>query len=105
MGANTSQNAIPDENHPPSRALHILRVTPGSPASDTELEPFFDFIVGIEGDSGIAETNIGAQELEQIVEGHEGRTLSLLVWSSKTRATRRTYANLPDHSTCFFRLT
>jgi len=88
MGANASQNAIPDHNHPPSRALHILRVTPGSPASNTDLEAFFDFIIGIEGDSGIAETNIGAHELERIVEGHEGRTLSLLVWSSKMQSTR-----------------
>ncbi|KAK7048240.1 Golgi reassembly stacking protein 2 [Favolaschia claudopus] len=44
---------------PPSRALHVLRVTPDSP---------------------------GLQD--KIVEGHEGRTLNLLVWNAKSQGTR-----------------
>ncbi|TFY82615.1 hypothetical protein EWM64_g1403 [Hericium alpestre] len=74
--------------HPPSRALHVLRVTPSSPASQTNIEPFFDFIVGFEGDSSSARKTIDAAELERIVESHEGKNLNLLVWNSKNEATR-----------------
>jgi Peripheral Golgi membrane protein len=84
MGAGQSTT----EDHPPSRALHVLRVTPSSPASQTTIEPFFDFVVGFEGDSLSAQKNIDALELERIVEGHEGRTLNLLVWNSKNQETR-----------------
>ncbi|KAJ7758546.1 GRASP55/65 PDZ-like domain-containing protein [Mycena maculata] len=72
---------------PPSRALHVLRVTPDSPASKTTIEPLFDFVVGFEGDS-LASQNIDALALERIVEGHEGRTLNLLVWNTKSQETR-----------------
>ena len=30
----------------PPKALHVLRVTPSSPASQTNIEPYFDFVVG-----------------------------------------------------------
>ncbi|KAK7469086.1 hypothetical protein VKT23_003579 [Stygiomarasmius scandens] len=83
MGASQSTS----QAHPPSHALHVLRVTPGSPASQTSIEPFFDFIVGFEGDS-LSHSNIDASELERIVESHEGRNLNLLVWNSKSQATR-----------------
>ncbi|ETW81777.1 hypothetical protein HETIRDRAFT_242192, partial [Heterobasidion irregulare TC 32-1] len=72
----------------PSRALHVLRVTPSSPASQTNIEPFFDFVVGYEGDSLSSRKNIDAAELERIVESHEGKSLNLLVWNNKTQATR-----------------
>lgn len=75
------------QDHPPTRALHVLRVTPSSPASDTNIEPFFDFVVGYdEGDDSL--NSVDATQLERIVEEHEGRTLNLLVWSSKNKATR-----------------
>ncbi|KAJ6584787.1 GRASP55/65 PDZ-like domain-containing protein [Mycena capillaripes] len=73
---------------PPSRALHVLRVTPDSPASKTTIEPLFDFVVGFEGDSLASQNSIDALVLERIVEGHEGRTLNLLVWSAKNQETR-----------------
>lgn len=76
------------QNHPPSRALHVLRVTPSSPASRTTIEPFFDFVVGFEGDSLASQHNIDATELERIVEDHEGRPLHLMVWNSKNQDTR-----------------
>jgi hypothetical protein len=90
MGAGQSTS----QAHPPSRALHVLRVTPSSPASQTTIEPFFDFVVGFEGDSLSAQNNIDAFELERIVEGHEGRTLNLLVWNSKNQETRGTASYL-----------
>jgi len=71
----------------PSRALHVLRVTPSSPASQTNIEPYFDFVVGFK-DEHLTSDGIDAQELERIVENHEGRPLDLLVWNSKSQATR-----------------
>lgn len=82
MGAGQSTS----QAHPPTRALHVLRVTPLSPASETSIEPLFDFVVGFEGDTSLS--NIDASQLEKIVEQHEGRTLNLLVWSSKSKETR-----------------
>ncbi|KAI0771135.1 GRASP55/65 PDZ-like domain-containing protein [Trametes elegans] len=91
----------------PSRALHVLRVTPSSPASQTSIEPYFDFVVGYKGDSFASHRTIDASELEKIVESHEGRTLNLLVWNSKSQVTRDVsivpsrdwsspHANIPD---------
>ncbi|KAF6757526.1 GRASP55/65 PDZ-like domain-containing protein, partial [Ephemerocybe angulata] len=73
--------------HIPSKALHVLRVTPSSPASETDIEPFFDFVVGFEGDS-LSPEHIDASQLEKIVESHEDRVLNLLVWNSKNQRTR-----------------
>ncbi|EJF57129.1 GRASP55/65 PDZ-like domain-containing protein [Dichomitus squalens] len=72
----------------PPRALHVLRVTPSSPASQTTIEPFFDFVIGYKGDALDSYNTIDASELERIVESHEGRTLNLLVWNSKSLDSR-----------------
>ncbi|KAG9026575.1 hypothetical protein FRB95_008697 [Tulasnella sp. JGI-2019a] len=85
MGTAASHSASPDA--PPSRALHVLRVIPGSPASLAGIQVFFDFIVGIDGNT-TTESTIDAANLEQIVESHEGRHLNLIVWSSKLRSSR-----------------
>jgi len=84
MGAGQSSST----KVPPTRALHVLRVTPSSPASKTTIEPFFDFVVGFEGDSLSSVNTIDAFQLEKIVEQHEGRILNLLVWNSKNKQTR-----------------
>ena len=85
MGAGQSTATPAQKSH----ALHVLRVTPSSPASQTSIEPFFDFIVGFDGgDAFHAHSDIDAAELESIVEQHEETTLNLLVWNSKTKATR-----------------
>lgn len=84
MGAGQSIS----QSHTPTRGLHVLRVTPSSPAFHSNIEPFFDFVVGFEGDSLSAENAIDASELEKIVESHENRTLNLLVWNSKSQLTR-----------------
>jgi hypothetical protein len=49
MGNSTS-TLDTDGPSPPSKALHILRVSPGSPAAQTDIDPFFDFVVGIDND-------------------------------------------------------
>jgi len=84
MGAGQSTSPA----SPPSRGLHVLRVTPQSPASKTDIEPFFDFVVGFEGDSFSSDNAINASELEKIVESHEGYVLNLVVWSSKSQQMR-----------------
>ncbi|KAG1774865.1 GRASP55/65 PDZ-like domain-containing protein [Suillus placidus] len=87
MGAGQSSTSAAQAQK--SHALHVLRVTALSPASQTSIEPFFDFIVGFDGsDAFYAESDIDATELERIVEEHEEKTLNLLVWNSKTRTTR-----------------
>jgi hypothetical protein len=45
---NSSSTLDTDGPAPPSKALHILRVSPGSPAAQTDIDPFFDFVVGID---------------------------------------------------------
>ena len=85
MGAGQS---LPSENQPPSKALHVLRVTPSSPASNTNIEPFFDFVVGFQGDT--LTNNLDAAELEKIVESHEGEALNLVIWNSKNQESRGT---------------
>jgi hypothetical protein len=106
MGATASH---PSPDNPPSRALHVLRVVPGSPAAVAGIQVFFDFVVGIEGyshgldvsysnfilipyvfNSYVYKQAIDVENLEKVVESHEGQTLSLIVWSSKSRAARST---------------
>lgn len=86
MGAGQSVH----EGKAPKKGLHVLRVAPGSPASQSDLEPFFDFIVGYE-DVRHPEmsANIEAVDFERVVEEHEGQRLDLLVWSSKGQSVRR----------------
>ncbi|KAI0300195.1 GRASP55/65 PDZ-like domain-containing protein [Russula brevipes] len=85
MGAGQSTGTHPQ---PPARALHVLRVTPSSPASHTNIEAFFDFVVGLEGDTHSSRRMLDGAELEAIVEKNEGRNLNLLVWNSKSQTTR-----------------
>ena len=85
MGAGQSTGSQPQ---PPARALHVLRVTPSSPASQTNIEAFFDFVVGLEGDTRSSRKSLDAAELEAIVEKNEGKNLNLLVWNSKSQTTR-----------------
>lgn len=87
MGAGQSIGSHPQ---PPARALHVLRVTPSSPASYTNIEAFFDFVVGLEGETHSPRKVLEAVELEAIVEKNEGKNLNLLVWNSKSQTTRGT---------------
>ena len=91
MGAGQSIGSHPQ---PPARALHVLRVTPSSPASYTNIEAFFDYVVGLEGDTHSSRRTLDAAELEAIVEKNEGKNLNLLVWNSKSQTTRGTVAAL-----------
>ena len=91
MGAGQSIGSHPQ---PPARALHVLRVTPSSPASYTNIEAFFDFVVGLEGETHSPRKVLEAAELEAIVEKNEGKNLNLLVWNSKSQTTRGKVAHV-----------
>jgi len=84
MGAGQSTS----QSETPLQGLHVLRVTPSSPAFHANIEPFFDFVVGFEGDTISSDDGIDVSALEKIVESHENRTLKLLVWNSKSQQTR-----------------
>ncbi|KIM22780.1 hypothetical protein M408DRAFT_279490 [Serendipita vermifera MAFF 305830] len=83
-----SSSTLDDTNGPapPSKALHVLRVSPGSPAAQTDIDPFFDFVVGIDNDE--RGSSVDAATLGKLVEEHEGKTLPLVVWSAKYRNMR-----------------
>ncbi|EJD37151.1 hypothetical protein AURDEDRAFT_173785 [Auricularia subglabra TFB-10046 SS5] len=85
MGAGQS---APHETTPPKKALHVLRISPSSPAAHTSLEPYFDFVIGYTGMPHPDLPDLDLDQLERVVEAHEGRALELVVWSSKTRQTR-----------------
>ena len=91
MGAGQSVS----EGKAPKKGLHVLRVAPGSPASQSDLEPFFDFIIGYEDIRHPERSaNIEAVDFERVVEEHEGQRLDLLVWSSKGQSVRRTCSHV-----------
>ncbi|KAL7425038.1 hypothetical protein Q5752_000726 [Cryptotrichosporon argae] len=78
----------------PELALHCLRVAEGSPA-DTLLEPFFDYVVGIDAAGGpntptdeVALEGQGVGELARVVEANEGRRVVLRVYNAKTQRVR-----------------
>ncbi|KAG8745325.1 hypothetical protein FRC10_008342 [Ceratobasidium sp. 414] len=86
MGATASSPSTINGTAPPRHALHVLRVAPGSPAADTDITPFFDFVVGVQGMEGIAD--VDAASLERVVEAREGTEVQLVVWSSKVQQAR-----------------
>lgn len=69
--------------------FHVLRVADGSPAAVAGIEAYFDYVVGVSGQPFNAATHAGhgggniEEMLAGIVDDHEGRQLSLQVWSSK----------------------
>jgi GRASP55/65 PDZ-like domain len=73
---------LPLDESTDTTGLHVLRVTSTSPASQTDLELFFDFVVGLKG-------NPFSPHMDASVESNEDKQLNLLVWSSNTQQTRR----------------
>lgn len=93
MGQSSSTNltSLPD------LALHCLRVAEGSPA-DGLVEPFFDYLIGVDEASSVPTGGVGAAggavsvptpaELARILETNEGRTIGLVVYNAKTQRVR-----------------
>ena len=69
--------------------FHVLRVADGSPAAQANIEPYFDYIVGLLGQAINASTHDvhGGGNVEEmlarVVEEYEDRKLTLQIWSSK----------------------
>lgn len=76
----------------PQYALHCLRVAPSSPAHG-HLEPFFDYLVGVDTNS---ESDVNAQleeglsplDLGRVLESNEGKPIGLRVYNAKSQRIR-----------------
>lgn len=79
----------------PEIALHVLKVSENSPA-DGLLEPFFDYLVGIQDGSGKQPGHEvpTPRELQSILERNKGKEISLFVYNAKTQRVRGTSAYL-----------
>ncbi|KAK4056394.1 hypothetical protein OIO90_002537 [Microbotryomycetes sp. JL221] len=66
------------------QAFHVLRVADGSPAADAGVDPFFDFLVGVNGQALGDDVDILTDALEQ----NEGRQITLQVYSTKRKEMR-----------------
>lgn len=73
----------------PEIALHVLKVSENSPA-DGLLEPFFDYLVGIQDGSGKqpGQEVPTPRELQSILERNQGKEISLFVYNAKTQRVR-----------------
>ena len=93
MGASQS---VEEEAPLSTKGYHILRVSPGSPADDAGLEPFFDYLVGING--VILEDD--ARYLSQTVKENVMQEVMLHVYNSKQGivrgALRATIQSIPS---------
>jgi hypothetical protein len=94
----------------PSVALHVLRVADHSPAHQAGIQPFFDYLIGVEilqrrplGASNEAVRNQGIEdevyeeaiglsldpgELARVLEENEDREIGLRVYNAKSQRTR-----------------
>ncbi|GAA5938064.1 Grh1p [Sporobolomyces koalae] len=65
-------------------AFHVLRVAENSPAANAGLDPFFDFIVGVNG----TQLRDEIDTFTQVLESSEGRQVRLMVYSTKRKEIR-----------------
>ncbi|KAG0142205.1 hypothetical protein CROQUDRAFT_50611 [Cronartium quercuum f. sp. fusiforme G11] len=87
MGAQESHFAQPGVGPSALRGVkgyHVLRVAESSPASEAGIEPFFDFIVGIGGQSVTEDGDTLTAWLDQ----SEGKPITLQVYSSRRQEVR-----------------
>ncbi|KAH9812378.1 GRASP55/65 PDZ-like domain-containing protein [Melampsora americana] len=73
------------------KGYHVLRVAESSPASEAGIEPFFDYIVGIGGQSITEDGDLLTNWLDQ----SEGKPIILQVYSSRRQEVRNIRA-LPN---------
>jgi len=76
----------------PQYALHCLRVAPSAPASG-HLEPFFDYLVGVDTETPSAEPSssdegLSPLDLGRVLEANEGKRISLKVYNAKSQRIR-----------------
>ncbi|KAK4051571.1 hypothetical protein OIV83_002711 [Microbotryomycetes sp. JL201] len=66
------------------QAFHVLRVADNSPASHAGVDPFFDFVVGVDGHGLGDDIDLLTETLEQ----NEGRQITLQLYSTKRKEIR-----------------
>ena len=86
----------------PELALHCLRVADASPSSGL-IEPYFDYLIGVEADptstpllggpNGLDELSEGIRglspvDLGRVLDSHEGRRIGLKVYNAKSQRIR-----------------
>ena len=84
-----SSSALPSSL--PDLALHCLRVADSCPASGL-VEPFFDYLVGVDTDppTETALSGLSPAELGRVLEENEGRRIVLRVYNAKSQRIRGT---------------
>lgn len=98
MGQGSSSGAASSEAFPRT-ALHCLRVQEDSPAYNAGIQPFFDYLIGVEllhRRSGVEEEvyqepeglTLDPEELGRVLEENEGKEIGLRIWNSKAQSIR-----------------
>ncbi|KAJ3292204.1 hypothetical protein HDU79_001610 [Rhizoclosmatium sp. JEL0117] len=92
MGNTPSQGTSTAETGFPSHGYHVLRVEGRSAAAAAGLEAWFDYIVGVDGTATAKEADAALA----FAVGAATATLTLDVWSAKTRQLRAIQLSVPD---------
>ncbi|KAK1923556.1 GRASP55/65 PDZ-like domain-containing protein [Papiliotrema laurentii] len=71
----------------PSLALHVLRTAENSPSYDA-LEPFFDYLVGLDSSSVESQQSLDTEALSKILADNEGGKVVLKVYNAKSQRIR-----------------
>ncbi|KAJ9122537.1 hypothetical protein QFC22_001966 [Naganishia vaughanmartiniae] len=83
----------------PRTALHCLRVQEDSPAYNAGIQPFFDYLIGVEllnrqanaGSESYEEPvdlSLDPEALARVLDENEGKEIGLRVWNSKSQTIR-----------------
>lgn len=98
MGQGSSSASA--SSHPfPREALHCLRVQEDSPAYNAGIQPFFDYLIGVEllhRRAGIEEEvyqepvglTLDPEQLTRVLDENEGKEIGLRIWNSKAQSIR-----------------
>lgn len=98
MGQGTSSGSATAQAFPRT-ALHCLRVQEDSPAYNAGIQPFFDYLIGVEllhRRSGAEEEvyqeleglTLDPEELGRVLDENEGKEIGLRIWNSKAQSIR-----------------
>ena len=98
MGQGSSSGTASSHTFPRT-ALHCLRVQEDSPAYNAGIQPFFDYLLGVEllhrqaNASSEAfeepvDLSLDPEELARVLDENEGKEIGLRVWNSKSQTVR-----------------
>lgn len=78
----------------PDLALHVLRTAENSPSYGL-LEPFFDYLVGLDSSSADSQQSLSTEALGRILADNEGGRVVLKVYNAKSQRIRGVSILLP----------